>query len=175
MKPEKYHSDLDALPNTKALRMNIVGSFFILFISLASIQFILLPEVRKEFVSASFSQNLSARISLIVGLLLVIFLIGFPLYLIIQAIRYYRDARALDQNGILTKGYVVEKWVEDAGNKLVYYVRYQYLRHMNAIQVVTKDAFQQLSQGQDVSVSILEHLPHISRIRLDGKTRLNAS
>ena len=173
MQIEKYHSDLAALPTTKALMMNILGSFLILSISLAMLQLILLPEIRREFTYAP--QTLSMWISGIAGLLLVIFLISFPLYLIIQAIRYYREARALNQNGILTKGYIVEKWVEDTGSKFVYCVRYQYLRHIHAIQVVTEDAFQQLTQGQDVSVSILEHLPHVSRIRLDDEISLNTS
>ena len=167
MKAENYEHGLDALPKTEDLLKNLVGSFLILGISLSTIQFIVLPEIMRELDSGLLAQKESIWISFIGSLLVVMCLIGFPLFLIAQGIIYYREARALDQKGILNKGSVVEKWVEDSGNRLIYCVRYRYLLHRNAIQVVTKDVFQRLSQGQDVSVSILEHLPHISRICLE--------
>lgn len=165
---EEQPNGVTVLPNSKTLRKNLVGAFMILIISLLMIEIILVPEVTRLFNSAMLSQNISVWIVLVGSLLLVTFLIAFPVFLVIQGFVYYRDARKLDRMGIRTKGLVIEKWADISEGTPVYHVCYKYLLDMDALQTVSERVFRHLECDQSIDVLHLEHAPQVSRMLLES-------
>ena len=155
-----------AVPSSKMLLKKLVGVSLILMISIWTIITILIPGLLSLFSQALLSKGLLDWTAALGGLGLVAFLIAYPILLILQGISSYKDARLLEKLGILTSGWVIDKWVDDSEGRAIYYIRYKYLNQRNALQRVSKDVFQRLARNQGVKVLILEHMPHISRILL---------
>lgn len=160
------HQDqnLTATPNSKLLGRNLLGAILILILSLLMVGNILLPDVLGMLVEAIFSQNMLVWVTAIGSFLLTEFMLAFPIFLILQGFKYYRDGRALDQIGILTEGSITEKWIDESDGNLIYLVRYKYFLDLNAFQIVNQDIFQQLTCNQVINVVLLENAPYISRL-----------
>jgi hypothetical protein len=153
-----------AIPDSKLLLKNIVGSFMILTLSILAIVLLLFPKLSELVKGISSSRLVPA--TLLAGTLLVCLLFAIPLSWFVQSLVNYRNASSIDRMGIMVKGSILDKWVDESNDKLVYYVRYKYSVHLNARQAVDRDIFQQLNRDESVFVLHLEDLPHISRLDL---------
>lgn len=166
--PFKFcHQGLTATPEKVALMKNLVGAMMILVISNLMIFGILAPDLVELSKIATISKDFPDWMVVIGSCLIVVILMAFPVMLIIQGLVDFRTASTLDQLGILTKGYIAEKWVDLSNHWPVYHVRYCYLLHMSALQIVSKELFQRLQYGQDINVLHLEDAPHISRLAME--------
>ena len=166
--PFKFcHQGLTATPEKVALMKNLVGAMMILVISNLMIFGILAPDLVELSKIATISKDFSDWIVVIGSCLIVGILIVFPVMLIIQGLVDLRTASTLDRTGILTKGYIMDKWVDVSNHRPVYHVRYRYLLRMDALQIVSKELFQRLNHGQDINVLHLEEAPHISRLAME--------
>lgn len=161
------HQGLTATPEKVTLMINLVGAMMILVISVLTIFKILVPDLVEMFNIARISKDFADWIAALGSCLIVGILIVFPIMLILQGVVYYRNASTLDRTGILTKGYIMDKWVEISNHLPVYHVRYRYLLRLSALQIVSKELFQRLKHGQDVLVLHLEDAPHISRLAME--------
>ena len=137
----------------------------ILLLAIASIGTLLLPNLG-EFLKLGVS-SLGESAAILAGVLIVGFLLTAPATWFIQALMDYRNARDLDRLGSMTKGSVLEKWIEVSNGKPVFHVRYKYLLHLTAMQIVNEDTFQQLQCNESIFVLYLDNLPHISRLDLE--------
>ncbi len=164
-------SEITAVPDTNILRNDLAGAFLILILFLLVVRIIFVPEILKLYNAAIVSQNISMWIAFLGSTLLAGLLMTFPVFLIVQGIAYYRDARALDRIGILAKGSISEKWVDASDGNPIYQVRYNY-SCLNALQIVSKDVFQQLICDQSIDVLYLQHAPHVSRLELSSLQEL---
>lgn len=72
---------------------NLIGAFMILVLSGSANWLLLVPELQKAFTTATLTQNLQEWIGVGGGLLLVIFLFAYPIFLIIQGIVDFRTPR----------------------------------------------------------------------------------
>ena len=166
--PFKFcHQGLTATPEKVTLMKNLVGAMMVLVISNLMIFGILAPDLVELSKIATISKDFSDWIVVIGSCLIVGILIVFPVMLIIQGLVDLRTASTLDRTGILTKGYIMDKWVDVSNHRPVYHVRYRYLLRMNALQIVSKELFQRLNHGQDINVLHLEEAPHISRLAME--------
>lgn len=161
------HQGLMATPEKVALIENLVGAMMVLVISILTIFKILAPDLVALSKVATISKDFSNWIVVIGSCLIVGILIVFPAVLIIQGLVDLRAASTLDRTGILTKGYIMDKWVDVSNHRPVYHVRYRYLLRMDALQIVSKELFQRLNHGQDINVLHLEEAPHISRLAME--------
>jgi hypothetical protein len=159
------HQDqsLTATPNSNLLGRNLLGAVLIFILALLMVGNILIPDVLRLLVEAMFIQNIPAWVTTIGSFLLTVFMLAFPIFLILQGFKNYWDGRALDQIGILTEGSITEKWIEESDDNPIYFVRYKYFLDLNAFQVVNQDIFQQLTCDQVINVLLLENAPYISR------------
>ena len=64
----------------------------------------------------------------------------------------YLTAHKLGQIGIRVTGSIMDKWVEETDNELIYYVRYSYINNLNTRQSVSEHIFHQLENGDRVTV-----------------------
>jgi len=156
---------ITAMPGSKLLIKNIIGSFMILIITILSISILLIPNIMELFKSGFSSPVASA--TALAGVLTVSFLFITSASWFIQSIIDYRNARDLDRLGLMTKGAIIEKWEEELNGKSVYHLQYKYLTHLSATQITDKDTYQQLQYYENVFVLYLDNLPHISRLDLD--------
>ena len=101
------------------------------------------------------------------NVLLLGFLLAVSITLLVQSLVDYRNTRDLNRLGVVTKGLLVDKWVDVSDEKPVYRVRYKYLTQFHTVQIVGKDILQQLKRDENVQVLHLTQLPHISRLDLD--------
>jgi hypothetical protein len=154
-----------AMPDSKLLAKNIMGSFMILLLAIVSIGTLLLPNLGELLKLGVSSIGESAAV--LAGVLIVGFLLTVPTTWFIQALMDYRNARDLDRFGSMTKGSVLEKWIDASNGKPTFHVRYKYLLHLTAMQIVNRDTFQQLQCNENIFVLYLDNLPHISRLDLD--------
>lgn len=153
--------------NLKLIVKNIVGSFLILTLSLLLIITLLTPNLLDLIQQAISSQSTFEWMIVLANVLLLGFLIAVPIAWLVQALVDYRNARDLNRLGMMTKGSVVDIWVDLSGSKPVYYVHYKYLAQFNTVQTVEENVFQQLKRDENVYVLHLEYIPHISRLDLD--------
>jgi hypothetical protein len=160
------HQDqsLTATPNSKLLGRNLLGAVLVFILALLMVGNILIPDVLRLLVEAIFSQNILEWATAIGSFLLTGFMLAFPIFLILQGFIFYRDSRALDQIGILTEGSIVEMWIDESENDPLYIVRYKYFLDLDALQMVNRDIFQQLTSNQEIGVLLLENAPYISRL-----------
>ena len=175
MDTENQYRGLTSTPNAKYLGKNLIGAFLILIVSLLMILIILAPEVTELFRFAVSSRGILAWTIALGSLFLVGFLIVFPVFLIVQGFIDHRNARDLDRIGILTKGSIAEKWVDESENIPIYHVRYKYFLDINALQIVNEDVFQKLKCDQSIDVLHLKHTPHVSRLDLDSQQKFSES
>ena len=158
------HHNLTATTNTNLLGRNLLGAVLILILSLLMVGNILIPDALGLLMEAIFSQNILEWATVIGSFFLAGFMLAFPIFLLLQGFKNYRDGRALDQIGILTEGSLTEKWIEEADDNPIYFVRYKYFLDLNAFQIVNQDIFQQLICDQEIKVLLLENAPYISRL-----------
>lgn len=157
-----------AMPDSSVFRKNAIGAVILLLISLALIIFLLIPNVMNSINGAIRSQGMTEWVFVTASGFVVVFLLGFPIVLLAQSVIDYRRARDLERLGLMTKGALVEKWVETPeDHKPVYRVRYKYLTHLSAVQSVDKETYKQIRENETLFVLYLTHLPHISRLDLD--------
>ena len=156
-----------ATTNLKLIVKNIVGSFLILMLSLLLIITLLTPNLMDLLKRAISSQGMFEWMIVLANVLLLGFLIAMPVAWLLQGLVDYRNARDLNRLGMMTKGSIVDKWVDLSGSKPVYYVHYKYLAQFNSVQTVEENVFQELKRDENVYVLHLEHLPHISHLDLD--------
>ncbi len=157
-----------AMPDSSVFRKNAIGAVVLLLISLALITFLLLPNVMNTINDAIRSHGMSEWLFVTASGFVIGFLIGFPLVLLVQSIVDYRRARDLERLGLMTKGLLVEKWVETLEDgKPVYRVRYKYLTYLKAVQTVDEETYKQIRENETLFILYLKHLPHISRLDLD--------
>jgi len=156
-----------AMPSLKLTTRNIIGVSLILVISFLLIIFILLPNVIDLIESAVASQGAWEWLVVFGSILLMGFLIAVPISLLIQSFMEYRNVRDLNRFGVMAKGSLVNKWVDESGGKPVYYVRYKYSAPFNTSQTVDRETFQQLRYDETLFILHLENLPHISQLDLD--------
>lgn len=151
-----------AMETAGQLAKNLVGAFLLLVISLSVALFIMAPELMDTF------KNSSGWTFIFSGsVLLVVFLIVFPIFLVAQGIYQYRNARALEQTGTLTTGAILEKWVDSSDGRPIYHVLYKYRKSIKALQIVSESMFQKLQCKQSIDVLHLENAPHISRLNFN--------
>jgi hypothetical protein len=156
-----------AVSDLKLVTRNIIGVFLMLTLSLLLIVAILIPNMIGLTASAVSSHSFSEWGVVFAGILLMGFLIVAPVILLIQSSVEYRNIRALSRFGLMTKGSIVDKWVESSDGKPVYHVHYTYLSHFTAVQIVDKVVFEELKYNETIFVLHLEHAPHISCLDLD--------
>jgi len=161
------HQGSTATPEKVTLMKNLAGALMILSISILTIFKILAPDLVETFNIARISKDFTDWIAALGSCLIVGILIVFPIMLIFQGVVYYQNASTLDRTGILTKGYIMDKWVDISNHLPVCHVRYRYLLRMSALQTVSKELFQRLNHGQDINVLHLEDAPHISRLAME--------
>lgn len=154
-----------AMPDSKLLVKNIMGSLMTLLLAIVSVGTLLLPNLGELLKLGVSSIGESAAV--LAGVLIVGFLLTVPTTWFIQALMDYRNARNLDRFGSMTKGSVLEKWIDASNGKPTFHVRYKYLLHLTAIQIVNRDTFQQLQCNENIFILYLDNLPHISRLDLD--------
>lgn len=174
MESEYSHHSVPSALNTKLLAKNLLGTFLILPLAFMLVVYVLLPEVLRLFVEADLLQSVAAWATALGSLFLSVFILAFPVFLALQGFVYFRDARALDQNGVLAKGSIAEKWVDESDNDPIYHVRYKYFLDLDALATVNKDIFQQLACGQNIDVILLENAPYISRLNLKFQPELDS-
>lgn len=161
-KPSRSHT---VTANTKSLVRNIVGVFLILALSILAIILLLFPWLQDLFRQVFFSLGISA--ALLSGLLLAIFLVSLPVFWLVHDLTEYRTARALDRRGIITKGMLMDTWVEEENGRPAFYIRYQYAIRLNAMQRVDRETFEQTDRAETLYVLHLEDQPQVSRLDLD--------
>jgi hypothetical protein len=155
---------INAIESARFFVKNLVGGILIFGISLATLKYLLLPEILNLLAHLKIHSEATEWLLLTGGILISAFLLTFPIFLIVQAITLFQQAKNLERNGKLIKGAVVEKWVDTTGWQQAYYVCYKYFEDIYAIQKVAKDIFLNLTDGQKVRILMLEQLPHISRM-----------
>ena len=156
--------EIEATWNTGSSGRNLIGAFLILFISLWMIDTVLVPEILEIFDQAGRSHTIAGWAAALGAALILLFLVAFPIYLIVQGYVNYHEARILDRKGVKIGAYIIDKWVDDSGWWHVYYVQYRYQERINVVETVTKKVFQCVKPGQSIKVLILERIPHMLRI-----------
>lgn len=156
-----------AVTDSKLIVKNIVGSFLILILSLLVIVMLLFSNVLDLVHHAIYSQDIAGWMMVLANLLLLGFLTALPIAWLVQSLVDYRNNRDLTRLGMMTKGSIVDKWVDLSGSKPIYYVRYKYLAQFSTTQKVGEETFRQLKRDEKVFVLYLEHSPHISRLDLE--------
>ena len=161
------HTHLEALTSdARTLARNLIGAFMILILSLVIVMTILAPEMVRVLNIAAVSHGAFEWLSVVGSVLITGFLIVFPVVLIVQGYIDYRHAYDLECIGILTKGSIAEKWVDDSDGDPIYHILYKYCQELKAIQVVDAEIFRSLQRDQIINVLHLKHAPHISRLEL---------
>lgn len=158
MKKEKHLYSILATESAKQLAKNLIGIFLLLLISLSVVLFIMVPALINVL------ENEPEWAIVVAGIMVTGFIIIFPVFLFTQMVNQYREARALEKAGTLTKGAIVEKWVDTSEGRPIYHVLYKYRRSIKALQVVSESVFQKLQCDQNIDVLHLENAPHISRL-----------
>ncbi len=93
MKIEKQFQFGLQIDNSKFLGKNILGAFLILILAMALTTFIIWPDIENSFKVAIQTQGIMEWVYAWEGLLVSGFVIIFPLFLVIQAISHYRQAK----------------------------------------------------------------------------------
>ncbi len=153
-----------AQPTTIVLAKELLGAFLLLIFAVLVVLVLLLPDIARLYDLVRFSADLSTGLTFIGSLITAGFLFVFPLFLIRESLRNLGTARKLDQSGILTDAYIMDKWVEDSEGRYIFWVRYGYLERRSAIQTVSRDIFDRLAKGGSIKVLALPQFPGISRI-----------
>jgi hypothetical protein len=165
LKPEAPSPGYRAVPEPQRLIRNIAGSFLILVLSVLTVLLLLLPEILDLFRQVFSSARES--ITILTGLLLAAFLVSLPAAWLVRSLLDYRTARALDRVGIVAKGSLMDKWVEEENGRLSYYIRYKFVIYMNAMQKVERETYERLGREESLYILHLEQRPWISRLDLD--------
>ena len=151
--------------NSKYLVRNIVGSSLFLVLFILAVVLILLPPIvdllRQAFVSVAISATLLS------GLLLATFLVSLPVSWFVRSLGEYRTAKALSRRGVVTNGSLMDKWMDEENGRPVYYVRYKHAIHLNAMQRVDRETFEQLRHAETLYILYMEDLPQVSCLDLD--------
>jgi hypothetical protein len=156
-----------AMPNSKSLSSNIVGAFLMLLIALAAIIVLLWGPMSAQIERAQAESGILEWGTALGYGLLIVFLAAVPAAFLVRALSDYRSARSLDRIGIMTKGRVVEKWIENSGGKPDFCVRYSYPASLSAVQRVDQQTYEQLQREDRVFVLVLKDQPEVSRLDLD--------
>ena len=156
-----------AAQDLKLITRNIVGMILVLMLTFLLIVAILAPGVVDLIENAISSQETFDWLVVFGCVLLMGFLIAVPIGLLLQSVAEYRHTRDLNRFGLMTKGSLLDKWVDTSGGKPVYYVRYKYLASFNTSQMVDRNTFQGLKYDETLFVLHLEDLPHISQLDVD--------
>jgi hypothetical protein len=90
-----------------------------------------------------------------------------PFILFMTALWKYLAARSLDRLGVITKGCVLQKWIDTVDDKPSYRVSYQFKKDLRAWQTVPFTHYEILAPGQEVEVLYLEKSPHLSRLDIE--------
>lgn len=153
-----------AQPTATVLAKELLGAFLVLIIAVMVVLFLLAPAIGRLYDLVRFSADLSTGLTFIGSLITAGFLFVFPLFLIRESLRTLGTARKLDQSGILTDAYIMDKWVEDSDGRSIFWIHYGYLQHRSGIQSVNRDIFDRLAKGARIKVLALPQSPCISRI-----------
>ena len=151
--------------DSKYLVRNIVGSSLVLVLSILAVVLILLPPIVDLFRQAFASFAISA--TLLSGLLLSVFLVSLPVSWFVRSLGKYRTAKALNRRGVVTKGSLMDKRVDEENGQPAFYVRYRYAIHLNAMQRVDRETFEQVRRDGTLYILYLEDRPQDSRFDLD--------
>lgn len=77
---------------------DLIGAILILAITLSDIAMILMPELLKLFAQALNTKDAGTWLLVFLGILITIYLVAFPIFLIVQGYLYYHDARLPAEN-----------------------------------------------------------------------------
>lgn len=138
------HSSV-AVPTTAMLVKELLGAILLQFISLFAFWFLFLPEIKWLFHSAILSKAALTGMTFISSLLLTAIVVFFPLFLLRECLRNLRIARVLDQRGVLIDAYILDKWVDHSAGRSIFCIRYKYLQHRKAVQMVNRIVFDRLT------------------------------
>ncbi|MEW6403688.1 MAG: hypothetical protein AB1649_17980 [Chloroflexota bacterium] len=152
-----------ALASPREMKVHVIQTIALLVFATV-VCVLLLPEaIHRAAVSRLFTGAREFFMG-VAGIFTLLLLFLGPLALCINAILRYREARALDRLGVITKGLILEKWVDTVDDQPSYRVSYQFKDHLRAWQVVPASLYHSLHVGQTVEVLHLSQSPHISRL-----------
>jgi hypothetical protein len=158
---------LMAVLPAREIKGYVLYTFFLLIFSMTTC-ILLYPEalarIEDPFVMSSTRKSVMA----LGGVLTVAVLFVGPVLLFVNAVARYLAARSLDRLGVITKGSILQKWVDTVDDQCLYRVSYQFKSHLRAWQTVPPQFYEGTSPGQTVEVLHLEGSPHLSRLELDA-------
>jgi hypothetical protein len=145
------------------MKVYIFYAFLLLVCSLIAC-ILLLPEAIHRITDPNLFLK-PRNVILAVGSNFTLFVLSLgPLILFFKAVSKYHAARSLDRLGVITKGSVLQKWVDIVDDQRVYRASYQFKDNLQAWQTIPFQYYEEISPGQDIEVLCLEKFPHFSRL-----------
>jgi len=157
---------LSATLPAREMKFYVGYTFFILALSITAC-ILLFPEAVVRLQDPSLSSSIRKWFMALGGIFTVGILFIGPILLFANAMIQYFAARSLDRLGVITKGSILQKWVDMVDDRLMYRVSYQFKSHLRVWQTVPLQFYEQTSPGQIVEVLHLEKSPHLARLELD--------
>lgn len=160
-------TDHEATPASGLLLGNIVGSLLTLCLMLLLVLYLFTPGLIALMTEISNEQTLKFSLQALLHILLMTFMVALPGTWLYQAVLHYRRARDLERFGLMTRGYILNRWVYESEWQPTHKIQYGYLTEHTATQIVDRATYLELEHETTVFVLYLENMPECSQLDLD--------